>query len=202
MNKENGNLRNFTAIILAGGESRRMKRDKKFLEIQGQNLLDICINRLEKLFGEVIISVGKNNSFNYGGKKIVNDILPGRGPIMGIYSALKKSGTNKNFIIAVDIPEIDTSLINLMAKYTDKFEIVVPVNFDGKYEPLFGFYSKTLIPQLDDFLRGESNKIIDFYQSVKIKTIPLQKEYKIDNLNTVKDFQRYLDKGKNSEKKG
>lgn len=183
---------NSTAIILAGGFGSRMGKDKKFLELPQGNLIDLVISNIKNIFGEIIISVSKDSDYRRKDFKIVKDIKKGKGPIMGIYSGLKESSSKINFIIAVDIPEIDYNLIKMMFRYTHNNDIVVPVTSTGKYEPLYSFFSKSTISEIEKNLDLGINKIIMLYTECKTKFVKMSDKKRIRNLNTPADYNEYI----------
>ena len=95
------------AIILAGGRSSRMGFDKARLEINGETLLDRLVRLLSPLFNGILISASSNTSLTNNALRHVIDEQPDRGPLMAIYSCLKASPSNINFVIACDIPLVD-----------------------------------------------------------------------------------------------
>ena len=181
-----------TAIILAGGSSLRMKKDKKFLGLPDGNLLDKAISNVKNHFAEIIISVSKNSKLEKKGVKTVKDSSSDIGPIMGIYTCLQESSNKKNFVVAVDIPEINIDLISKMYKFTDEFDIVVPVSKSGKYEPLFSFFNKNSINDIKNMIDLKIHKIVDLYPECKTKYIKMDNDKWMKNLNTEDDYRNYL----------
>ncbi len=87
-----------TAFILSGGKSSRIGTDKALLSIEGKPLVQRLVELLDSIFSEVVISSNELDLYNFTGKKIVQDIYAGRGPLAGIHSALKYTNTKRNFI--------------------------------------------------------------------------------------------------------
>ena len=185
-------IRDCTAIILAGGKSRRMSFDKKYLKIEGSFLLDRVISNVSELFSDIIISTTENFNSKYPNINIVRDTFLNRGPIGGILSGLENSLSDKNFIIAADIPEISGELISEMYLFTGNHEIVIPQSGTLQPEPLFGFYKKSIIPYLRKNLSEGNNKIIDIYNHTTLKTIDMKSSDWFFNLNTESDLSDYL----------
>ncbi|MEN8222324.1 MAG: molybdenum cofactor guanylyltransferase [Acidobacteriota bacterium] len=185
-------INNCTAIILAGGKSRRMSIDKKYLKIEGSFLLDRVISNVSKLFANVLISISDDVNYKHKNIKIVRDTFIGRGPLAGILSGLKNSSSERNFIIAGDIPEISIDLISELYSYAEKYEIVVPRSSEKKLEPLYGFYNKSIIPNLEESLLTGNNKVIEVYNHVSLKIVDMKKSAWFFNLNTESDLSGYL----------
>jgi len=96
---------NATAIVMAGGESRRMGRDKSLLAVGGHPIIQSICEQLRGHFGEILISANEPEKLAFLGLNVVPDRIPGQGPLMGIACALEASRSNLNFVVAGDIPQ-------------------------------------------------------------------------------------------------
>jgi molybdopterin-guanine dinucleotide biosynthesis protein A len=183
-----------SAVILAGGKGTRMKGEKAFLPVSGVKLIEKVARNLEPYFGEILISARSKEMFDFLPFPIAVDEQPGCGPLMGILSTLRVSRTPINFVIACDIPEIDIDFIETMAPFTGAYDIVVPTSGENKFEPLFAFYNKNLIPVIEDLLARGIRKINRLYSKCRTKYIPFKNDGWYHNLNTKEDYRDYLSK--------
>jgi molybdopterin-guanine dinucleotide biosynthesis protein A len=181
-----------SAIILAGGKSARMKENKAFLPIQGIPLIQRIGQNLEHHFQEIIISAQSLELFDFLPYRVVTDEQPDQGPLMGILGGLEASANPVNFLIACDIPEIDIPFLQEMMAYTNQFEIVVPMSGEDKYEPLFAFYNKSLIPRIKNLLNQHTRQVNKLFPLTQVKYIPLENTGWYYNLNSTEDYQRYV----------
>ena len=194
------------AIILAGGKSSRMGmgEDKALLKIAGFRIIEKVCCELQPYFHEIIISTCAETLKNYAFlpyHKAVDHQM-NQGPLMGILSGLQISSHSVNFVIACDIPEIDFSFLRKMANFTYDYDIVVPFSDNEKYEPLFAFYHKGLIPKIEGLLNAGIRKIIELFSLCRVKYIPMDGEGWYYNLNTPDDYKQYLNRIKrNSPRK-
>ena len=78
----------------------------------------------------------------------------------GIYSGLKESANEWNFVLSVDAPFVSTDFIQFLKGETGNFDAVVPLH-DGKKEPLIAFYRKSILPQIEARI-GEGNYKLHF----------------------------------------
>ena len=140
-----------TAFILSGGKSSRIGIDKAFLSIEGKPLVQRLVELLDSVFSEVVISTNEPDLYNFTGKKIVQDIYSGRGPLAGIYSALKYTDTKRNFIVSCDLPLISTELINYIINYKSEKDIILPMA-DERIQQLCGIYSKNILNEVEELL--------------------------------------------------
>jgi molybdopterin-guanine dinucleotide biosynthesis protein A len=187
-----------TAIILAGGKSRRMgNRDKAFIEIEREPLIRRQLRLLKKYFKKIIIvanDVDKYKGFN--GVKVVPDVVAGQGPLGGILSGLLASGERYNFVVACDMPFINLPLIKYMQMEKAGYDVVVPM-LNNRYEPLFGIYSKSCSKSIKPLLDKKILKISRFFSEVKVRKISRKEISKFGrpeeifmNINTPIDLSR------------
>ncbi|MCK5056130.1 MAG: molybdenum cofactor guanylyltransferase [Candidatus Aminicenantes bacterium] len=185
---------NVGAIILAGGKATRMNGDKALLPVSGVKLIEKVARNLEPYFGEILISARSKEMFDFLPYPVVGDERPGCGPLMGILSALRVSGNPINFVIACDIPEVNIDFLEKMTAFIDSYDIVVPTSGENKFEPLFAFYSKKLIPIIEDLLNQGIRKINRLYPKCRTKYVPFDNDGWYHNLNTMADYLDYLKK--------
>lgn len=158
-----------TAIILAGGESKRMGTDKALLEVDGTPLLEKAINLCKHTCDEIIISSNniKHQKFAY---PVVADEIKDCGPIGGILSCLKKSKTDWNFVISVDAAFVEPDFLQTLFSEFDEFDAIVPLTKKGK-EPLIALYNKRCLPVMEQKLQAGDYKMHNLLHSVKTKFV-------------------------------
>ncbi|UCE50020.1 MAG: molybdenum cofactor guanylyltransferase [Phycisphaerales bacterium] len=176
-----------TAIILAGGGSRRMGQDKTMLPIAGQPMIKHVHEKVRPYFTQTLVSSNNSNLHDLLGATIVPDEVTGRGPIMGIVSTLKVSANDVNFVIACDIPEFDAGLIKAMLRQARDYDAVVPRVGPGLYEPLFAVYRKSALPAMEELLRSGNNKIIDALGRCRVRYFDLPGR-RFSNINTWAEY--------------
>ena len=132
-----------TAIILAGGDSRRMGQDKALLTFAGKPLLRSVIDRIQPLFPATILSVRQPRpEFDL---PQVCDIESDGGPLTGLVSALAQITTPWAFAVGCDMPFVSPALIEYLAAYRARHQAVVPM-VAGRLQPLAAFYSSGCVP--------------------------------------------------------
>jgi len=146
-----------TGIILAGGKSTRMGTDKALLKLGDKSLLEAAIDICKPVCKSIIIS-SNNPEHGKFGYPMVNDEIKDCGPIGGIFSCLKKSMTDWNFVISVDTPNVTVEFIRFLTNQTESYDVVVPVHHDEK-EPLIALYHKNCIPVIETQLALHQFKI-------------------------------------------
>ncbi|GAB1232208.1 molybdenum cofactor guanylyltransferase [Ferrigenium sp. UT4] len=140
-----------TALILAGGESRRMGQDKANLVLDGQTLLQRMAGIVQPLFAEVIVSVRQPRR-EVALPQVCDD--PGQvGPLAGLAAGLARAKTSWVFAVACDMPFITPVLIEYLARQRGAYQAVVP-RVHGYPQPLAAFYAAACLPAVHACLEG------------------------------------------------
>ena len=146
---------NVSAIILAGGNSARMKYNKEFIKIGDSFLVHRQIEQLLSLFEEVIIVSNNPDHYKDLNVKVVSDILEGKTPIIGLHSGLVHSSNRYNYCIACDMAFINFDFINYMVSLTKGHDAYV-AKYNNYIEPFNAVYSKDIIPKIEVFLEDKN----------------------------------------------
>ena len=189
-------MKEITAVIMAGGKSSRMKRNKALLEVSGEKMIEKIARALEGRFKEIMISTQSKETYAFLPYRTVTDDIPDQGPLMGILCALKASNTDINFVTACDIPEADMAFVESMMAFAGDYDVVVPVSKGDKFEPLFAFYHKSAIPEIEKMLTEGDRKTSNLMLRAHVKQIPMENNPWYHNLNTDGDYRSYLEKKK------
>lgn len=138
-----------TALILAGGESRRMGRDKAELVLGEQTLLQRATTIVQPLFSNVIVSV-RTPRTTCESPQVMDD-LSHAGPLAGLAAGLARADTGWVFALACDMPFITPHLIEFLATLRPGVEAVVPV-VQGYPQPMAAFYATRCLSALREVL--------------------------------------------------
>jgi len=173
------------ACILAGGKSSRMGEDKGLKLLHGKQMIRYVIESLIPRFPTIKISTN-NLEYNVFGYELLADIIPEKGPMGGIYTALKNSLCNDVFITGCDMPFISGSSLDYMLQRENKSATVAVCN--GKIQPLFGIYSKNLIPLLESKIEQNQLSMMKFLQEINTALVEINNEDEFLNMNTPGDI--------------
>ena len=186
-----------TAVILTGGESKRMGSDKARVVLSGKPMLEHITAQLEPLFSDILLSV-RTERGDVSYPQILDD-TEARAPMVGIKSALERVHTAWIFVIACDMPWVSTRLIQHLAALRSQHDAVVPEAFD-RPQPLFGFYHKNCLPQMEERIKqGQRSMMrllddLDSYvlgeQQVKAIDPTLRSLVSLNSMNDVKKAER------------
>jgi molybdopterin-guanine dinucleotide biosynthesis protein A len=193
-------LKRATAVILAGGENKRMPVSKAFIKIGRETIVEKNLKIMKQLFNEVSIVTNQPGAYVNFGVPLLGDIYNIRCPMTGIFTSLVNSSHQWVFISACDMPFINSKLIRYMSLRRGNCEAVVPL-FKGKMEPLMAFYSKQLAPIMERALFTDQRGLNTFLKDKNVNFIEAKNLNNIDNagksfinLNTPKDIYRELGK--------
>ncbi len=184
-----------TAIILSGGKSTRMGQDKGLLPVDGVPLISNIAGKLAGNFREVIVS-GDPDKYSFPHVRTVPDLEPDRGPLMGLLSTLKASGSELNWVTTCDMPEPNMTFVRKMIRSIGDYDAVVPVDAEGWKQPLIGLYRKGVAEVIEKQLTTDKCAIRDLIGAIKVEYIPLTSGW-YRNLNTQEDYRDYLNRTTN-----
>lgn len=146
-------------------------KEKAFLSIGNQTIMDRLYNTFQGLFDEVLLVT--NNPLRYlsWDLTIVMDLFSIRCPLTGIHAGLFHTSAPHAFITACDTPFLKKEVIRvLLEELEPKWDVVVPVTQEGS-QPLCSIYSKRCIKPIERQLNAEEAKILKFFPSVKVKEV-------------------------------
>ena len=152
-----------TALILAGGDSRRMGQDKTALLLDGKTLLQHVTATMQQMFPKVIVSVRQPRV----GLDVpqVCDEQPAAGPLAGLVAGLSQADTPWVFAVACDMPFITTAVVTHLATLRNGHQAVVPIVGDYA-QTLAAFYATSALETMraslvagDKRLRGALEKL-------------------------------------------
>ncbi len=182
-----------TAIVLAGGKSTRMGRDKALLPLGDRTMIEHIVDQLRPHFAEVLISANDPARYEFLGLEVVPDRRPGLGPMMAVASALERSSHDLSFVIPCDVPRVRVRLLTrLLRAARSGADVVVPITPEGQLEPLFAIYRRTTRPALDRALSQGGRRIISVYDEVRTTYVSMATEDRLFNVNTVADYEEML----------
>jgi len=191
---------NILGAILAGGQSKRMGKDKLFLEFNNKKLIEHTIDKVKKFLKKIIIVTNQDNEFFSKNNLItVKDCIKGQlGPLVGILTAMKwaKENLNKCSWIATfpcDTPFFPESIIKSFIEESEKKEsLILCASSHGRKHNHFGLWSLDLYDKLkDDLINKKVRKVQDWTEKNKIKNLEFKfKDYDpFFNINTEEDLE-------------
>ena len=187
------NKSQITGIVLAGGKSVRMGTDKGLLIYHGKPLVKYSIDLLSLFCDRILIS-SNNPEYSKFGYEVIPDEMPGAGPMAGIAACLSSSLTELNLILSCDMPFLDKAVIDKVLTLRDEFAFVVPLDNNGRPEPLCALYRQSSLPVFNSLLQQGSFRMTGLYHYAPVRFIKPE-EYPVEyqerwfsNFNTKDDL--------------
>jgi molybdopterin-guanine dinucleotide biosynthesis protein A len=172
-----------------------MGRNKAFLEINGRRIIDRTKSLFCEIFDEVLLVTNSPLDYLNLNLRMVADLIPEKGSLGGIYTGLFHSSHTHAFVAACDMPFLNPGLIGRLIQLAPDHDIVIPKTEDG-LQPLHAVYSQRCLPFMEELLRQENLKIIDFFHKVKKREVPSEEILPFDprlssfrNVNTPEDLE-------------
>ncbi len=189
---------NISGIILSGGKSLRMGKNKSFIKIEGIPIIQRIYNLFDELFQEVMIITNDKELFSNFNSKIYSDLIPDKGVIGGLYTGIYYSEYQHSFCVACDMPFIQKSVVEILISEIKDYDVIVPRTIDG-LQPLHAIYSKNCLEPIKDIIEKGDYKIIDIYPTVKVNIVEENKFIYLDpsrksfiNVNTPEELESIL----------
>jgi molybdopterin-guanine dinucleotide biosynthesis protein A len=131
------------AVILAGGQSRRMGVNKALLEIGDKPIIRVLIDRILPVTDRILISSNDTQSYGFLDYPVIPDHFPGNGPLAGFHSAMLYNTCSLYIMLACDLPNLKTTLLQSLISLAEGFDAAVPRTGDCIIHPLCAVYRRT-----------------------------------------------------------
>ena len=185
-------------IVLAGGKSLRFGNDKVSEAIGSKNLLQQVIASLRFLGGEIIVVTSNEHPISelidHPKPRILTDILPGKGPLSGIYTGLAASTTEYNLVVASDMPFLNEALLRYQIKISEGYDITVP-RVGKLVEPLHAIYARNCLDPMSEMMKEDRLSIYQMFSRVRVRYMEAVEIERFDpehrslfNINTKADL--------------
>lgn len=185
--------------------SSRMGEDKALKKFLGKPLIERVIERLTPITDEILVTTNQPDHYAFLKQRLVSDLIPDRGALGGLYTAISSASHPYVGIVACDMPFVSQNFFetatNLMVK--EEADVVIPrIKSDNEksagYEPLHALYRKeTCLPAIEDAIQKDLWKVIAWFGKVKVRDVSDDEMKIIDpsglcfwNVNTPEEFNR------------
>jgi len=160
-----------TGLILAGGASSRMGRNKALLELEGRKLVERVLSALEPLTDEILIVSNQPEPYRFLERPIIPDIQPGYGPLMGLYSGLKAARGDLALLVAVDMPFLSSDFLRHLISLAPGYDVVIP-HAHERLHPLCAVYRReTCLPAIEGAIARGQRRLISFHPEVRVRQV-------------------------------
>lgn len=184
-----------TGIVLAGGRSRRMGRDKALLELGGRSLIEIVVERMGRICAEVLVVAAEEETYAGLGVPLVVDRFPGVGVLGGLHAGLQAAGNEVALAVGCDMPFLSPDLLRAFLGWVEGFDVAV-LRRGERVEPLHAAYRRTCLPAIEAAIRARRRRVISFFPQVRVRPVsPQEVEARgaglrsFRNVNTPQDWE-------------
>jgi molybdenum cofactor guanylyltransferase len=162
-----------TLVIQAGGESRRMGQDKALLPFQGRTLIERVLARAAPLADEVLVTTNKPEGYTFLDLPLVPDVIPGRGALGGLYTALRAASQPLVAVVACDMPFVSPELLsferNLLLR--ESYDAAIP-RTEGGTEPFHAVYrGETCLPHIQAAIQADKWRVDAWYARANVRLL-------------------------------
>ena len=189
-----------TGVVLAGGKSRRLGRNKLVEPFEGVPLIARVIERLRPVCAEIVVVGAEPGAADAlplpDDVRTAFDLYPDKGSLGGIYSGLAKATNRWSLVVAGDMPFLNAELVEYMGGLANGYDAVVP-RVDGRPEPTHALYAKECLTPIHARLERDELKIARFFDDVRVRFVEEPDVRRLDpdllsffNVNTQDDLDR------------
>ena len=203
----NNLLHRVTGVILAGGKSRRMGRDKAFIQVDGKPIIARVIESIQPLCSEMLIVANDVDAYAPFGVRIVSDAYPGKGSLGGLYTGLHAARADHALAVACDMPFLNRDLLRFLISLAVDFDVTIPRAKDLSkniaqsqrgggagnakrshpllakeinFHPTHAVYSKNCLAPINAKLMADDLRLIGFYDGLRVRVVELAEVNRFD----------------------
>ena len=207
-----------TGVILAGGQSRRMGKNKALMKIGNDSLIGHVIHRMRLITDELLLITNSPTEYVPLNVPMHGDILPGTGALGGIYTGLTHASHDAVLCVACDSPFLEPKLLTYLISILGEYDAVMPYTYSSQQTPfrnkdigvtnpshntqttlqtLCAAYSKRCLSIIELMLRESELRVHALQEHAHIKRVSPEVWQRFDpdgisffNINTPQDFER------------
>ncbi|MBX3342132.1 MAG: molybdenum cofactor guanylyltransferase [Nitrospira sp.] len=152
-----------SGVLIAGGRSRRMGQDKRFMKVGGASVFERTLSVLRVTFAENIVVLAEPiEGLDVQRCPVVYDLIPNAGSLGGLYTGLMTASRSRVFALACDMPFLDPEVIRFMLSQDESADVIV-ANLGGRFQPMHAVYSKRCVPFLQAMAQRNELKIQNLF---------------------------------------
>jgi len=186
------------AVLLAGGQSRRMGTDKALLRVGSTPMIARLIAECRRLTDEIRISAAAGGDYASFGVPVVPDVHAEQGPLSGLHAGLLSTVRPFVLLLACDLPGARADWLRRVIAFAPHHDAVIPRTADGRVHPLCAVYSRRCLPAVEHNLASGRNKMTALFDGGELRVLWLDgasggfADRDLHNINTPEDLAAYL----------
>jgi molybdopterin-guanine dinucleotide biosynthesis protein A len=184
-----------SAAILAGGQSSRMGANKAFVPVGGRPIIERVIERVHRLADELVIVANDPAAYAHLGLPTFTDLLPGKGPLGGLYTALSRTCGEHILVVSCDQPFLNPEVLRFLLDLRHGYDVVVPLNRESYPQSMHAVYGRGCLEPIRRCLDADRLKVIGFHSDVRVRSVTAEEIDRLDpqrlsffNVNTPADL--------------
>lgn len=183
--------------ILAGGQSKRMGRDKAFLDVGGKRVIERVVDCVQPLTDDLFIGTNSPEKYSEFGLRAVTDVYPNKAALGGLFSAIQAAKHQHVLVVACDMPFLNGDLLRYLISLSNSADVIAPMIDPHQPETLHAVYSKACLLPIESRLLQNQLRIIGFFEEVSVRFVERSEIEKIDpqlysfiNMNTPQEWEK------------
>jgi molybdopterin-guanine dinucleotide biosynthesis protein A len=161
----------WSAAILAGGRATRFGgRDKSGLVVHGESILRRQLRALAQVASDVLVVGRHPDRETTGTARVVDDHVPGCGPLGGLHTALTECIGEAVLVLACDMPYVTAPLLARLLALTSETDIVVPRTAAG-YHPLCAAYTRACLAPVTRRLGLGQLQMVGLFDEMRVRVV-------------------------------
>lgn len=179
------------AVVLAGGASRRMGRDKATLPYLGGTLLEYILRVVKQRCAPVFVIAAPGQQMPAVDAEVLRDDVRGVGPLVATGRGLRaaaEAGLRWAFVCAVDMPFLDPVLIDVLVDASENLTADVVLPWDGRDHFLAGLYRTALVDRINELVAAGERSMVALANSVETQRIVMSDGRSLMNMNSATDL--------------
>ena len=195
--------KSISAIILAGGQSSRMGRDKALLPVDNSILLTRTCNIAHECAESVYVVTPWTEKYQsivpteckLISEKLLSSQHKSNSPLIGFVQGIPQITTQWILLLACDLPKLDSSQVKQWSKHLATLlptEIALLPRHPKGWEPLCGFYRRSCLPLLEAYIADGGKSFQGFLAQHPVRELPLEDSTCLFNCNTLDDWKAVI----------
>jgi molybdenum cofactor guanylyltransferase len=187
-------------FVTAGGKSSRMGRDKAWLQLGSMMMIEHVITALRPVTESISI-IANNPDYTRLNLPVVADSNPGVGPLEAIRTALSNSQQPRVALVGCDMPFVTAELFAYLIGLDDEAQAIVPLDREGRLEPLCAVYSTAALTAVTDLIASGERKVKWLFDRLPARFVTFSElkhlvgaELFFENINSPEDYQRAVER--------
>ena len=184
-----------TGIILAGGMSRRMGRNKALLDLGGRPMIAVIVERLQTLADEIIIVADDRELYAPFAEKRVADVFAGVGTLGGVHAGLQAATYDLGVVVGCDMPFLNPQVLAWFIEAAEEADAVV-LQQGAWLEPLHAVYRRCCLPVIELAIRAGERRAYAICDELRVRYVAPAEITHLDpdlrsfrNVNTPEEWQ-------------